>query len=177
MKQQQNEKRRVRAERVYTRFLRLYPRAHQQAFGEPMLQAFRDHYGDAIETEGEQTARFWLRVVGDEGKSLLREHMAAFAERMWFMQATANIEASDLHAYHFSSSRVEVSTLALARAAGGASAARTPAFLLDGEEASRLTTDLRVVEGRLPAPAVGVLEVVVTKASADQLHLAHCWLS
>ncbi len=255
MKQQQDVQRRARAERVYTQFLRLYPRAHQQAFGEPMLQAFRDHYADAIETEGEQTARFWLRVVGDEGKSLLREHMAAFAERsslmkmlliaptleLWrrrqtrglalaiqlcliaavllvwtpllvarvllvtsqlglglapsnsgsvsyylsaeverptnqfvsaFMQATADIAASDLHAYHFSSSRVEISTLALARAAGGASAAPTPAFLLDGEEASRLATDLRVVEGRLPVPAVGVLEVVVTKASADQLHLA-----
>jgi hypothetical protein len=61
------------------------------------------------------------------------------------MQATAHIEASDLHAYHFSSSRVEISTLALARTAVGASAAATPAFLLDGEEASRLTTDLRVV--------------------------------
>jgi hypothetical protein len=214
----------------------------------------REQRGDAIETEGEHTARFWLRVVGDEGQSLLREHMAAFAERIWFMkmlliaptlelwrrrqtrglalaiqlcliaavllvwtpllvarvllvtsqlglglvqsnsgsvsyylsaaverptnqfvsafmQASANIEASDLHTYHFSSSRVEISTLALARAAVGA-AAPTPAFLLDGEEASRLTTDLRVVEGRLPAPAVGVLEVVVTKASADQLHLA-----
>jgi hypothetical protein len=176
-----------------------------------MLQAFRDHYGDAIETQGEQTARFWLQVVGDEGKSLLREHIAAFAERIWFMkmllvtptlelwqrrqtrrlalvtqlcliaavllvwtpllvgrvllvtsrlglvpsnsgsvsyylsteverptnqfvsafmQATADIAADDLHAYHFSSSRVEISTLALALAAVGASAAPTPAFLL-----------------------------------------------
>ena len=255
MKQQHDVQRRARAERVYTRFLRLYPRAHRQTFGEPMLLAFRDHYADAIETEGEYIARFWLRVVGDEGKSLLREHMAAFAERMWFMkmlfiaptlelwrrrqtrrlalaiqlcllaavllvwtpllvarvllvtsqlglglvqsnsgsvsyylsaaverptdqfvsaftQATADIAADDLHAYHFRSSRVEISTLALARAAGGASAAPTPAFLLDGEEASRLATDLRVVEGRLPAPAVGVLEVVVTQATADQLHLA-----
>src|SRR5258708_32792848 len=51
-----------------------------------MLQAFRDPHCDAIETEGEQTARFWLRVVGDEGKSLLREHIAAFAERIWFMK-------------------------------------------------------------------------------------------
>jgi hypothetical protein len=78
MKQQHDVQRRAQAEWVYTQFLRLYPRAHQQAFGEPMLQAFRDHYCDAIKTEGEHTARFWLRVVGDEGKSLLREHMAAF---------------------------------------------------------------------------------------------------
>jgi len=90
MKQQQDVQKRAQAERVYARFLRLYPRVHRRAFGEPMLQAFRDHYGDAIETEGEHTARFWLRVVGDEGKSLLREHMAAFAERIWFMKMLVN---------------------------------------------------------------------------------------
>jgi hypothetical protein len=80
MKQQQDMQKRERAERVYAWFLRLYPRAHRQAFGEQMLQAFRDHYRDAIEAEGEQTARFWLSVVGDEGKSLLREHIAELRE-------------------------------------------------------------------------------------------------
>ena len=30
-----------------------------------------------FETKGKQTARFWLSVVGDEGKSLLREYLAA----------------------------------------------------------------------------------------------------
>jgi hypothetical protein len=92
-----------------------------------------------------------------------------------FTQATADIADHDLHAYHFSSSRVELSTFPLALAAvgaSGASAAPTPPFLLDGEPAARLTTDLRVVAGRLPVPAAGVLEVVVTQATADQLHPA-----
>ncbi len=92
-----------------------------------------------------------------------------------FMQATTDIAGHELRAYHFSSSRVEFSTLPLALAAAGplgTSAASTPPFLLDGEPATRLTTDLRVVAGRLPVPAVGVLEVVATQATADQLHLA-----
>jgi len=249
MKQQQDVQKRARAERVYARFLRLYPRAHRQAFGEPMLQAFRDHYCDAIETEGEQIARFWLRVVGDEGWSLLREHIAAFAERIWFMkmllvaptlglwrrrqtrglalaaqlamiaavllvwapplfsrvalmvglpdlvstshglhpyclsaavdrptssfitafmQGTADIGAGELHAYHFRTSRVEISTFPLALAG---TTAHLPAFLLDGEPAAHLTTDLRVVQGRLPVPSASVLEVVLPQATADQLHL------
>lgn len=88
-----------------------------------------------------------------------------------FMQATADIETSDLHAYHFRSSRVELSTFPLALASRDASAASTPTFLLDGEPATRLVPDLRVVAGRLPMPAVDVLEVVVTRATADRLHL------
>jgi hypothetical protein len=68
------------AARVYALVLRLYPRAHRQAFGEPMLQAFRDHYRDAVEWEGQQASRFWLGVLGDAGKSLVRERIAALAE-------------------------------------------------------------------------------------------------
>jgi hypothetical protein len=83
-----------------------------------------------------------------------------------FTQATADIADHELRAYHFSSSRVEISTFPLALAA-----ASTPPFLLDGEPAVGLTTDLHVVAGRLPVPAAGVLEVVVTQATADQLHL------
>jgi hypothetical protein len=93
-----------------------------------------------------------------------------------FTQATTDIAAHELRAYHFRSSHVEFSTLPLALAAVGVSAsgtsAATPACLLDGEPAARLATDLRVVAGRLPMPATGVLEVVVTPATADRLHLA-----
>jgi hypothetical protein len=252
MKQQKALQKSERAERVYASFLRLYPRAHRQAFGEQMLWTFRDHYRDAVEGRGESEACYWLSVVGDEGKSIVREHLASLAERSWlmqtiltapfevwrrrqtrrlalvtqlylivavllvwtpclvgrvllvtsdhglmqspsggvsynlsvgverpttqfvsaFMQATANIAAHDLQAYHFRSSLVEFSTFPLARAAVGGPAAPTPPFLLDGESAARLTTDLRVIEGRLPVPEVGVLEVVVTPTTADQLHLA-----
>jgi hypothetical protein len=40
---------RYRAARRYALLLRLYPRAHRQAFGEQMLQALADHYRDAVE--------------------------------------------------------------------------------------------------------------------------------
>jgi hypothetical protein len=249
---------RLRAARRYARLVRLYPRAHRQAFGEQMRQTFRDHYRDAVEGRGEPESWFWLEVVRDEGKSVIREHLTTLAERVWsmktilaapfmvwrrrqtrrlalvtqlcllaavllvwtpllvgrvmlataqhgllharsgtvsycinaalgrpttqfiaaFTQATADIGDHELHAYHFSSSRVEISTLPLALAAasvgtaGGTPAASTPAFLLDGEPAARLTTDLHVVEGRLPVPSSSVLEVVVTQTTADQLHLA-----
>jgi hypothetical protein len=250
MKQQQDIQKRERAERVYAWLLRLYPRAHWQAFGAQMLQTFRDHYRDAVETGGEQIAWFWLSVVGDEGKSLLREHIAAFAERIWFMKmlliaptlglwrrrqtrglalaaqlamivavllmwapplfsrvafaaglpdlvssspglntyclsvaverptssfittftrGTADIGADELHLYHFRASRMEISTFPLALTGP---VAHLPAFLLDGEPASRLATDLRVVQGRLPVPSASVLEVVLTQVTADQLHLA-----
>ena len=243
MKQQQDVQRRARAEWVYTQFLRLYPRAHRQAFGEPMLQAFRDHYCDAIETEREQTTRFWLSVIGDEGKSLLREYLAALAKMLllaptlglwrrrqtrglaltaqlamimavllvWapplfgrvafavglpnlvssnpglgtyclsaaverpsssfittFLQGTADIEAHELHAYHLRTSRVEISTYPLALAVA---IAHLPAVLLDGESASRLGTDLRMVQGRWPVPSESRLEVVLTQTTAEQLHL------
>ena len=251
MKQQQDLQKRERAEWVYASFLRLYPRAYRQAFGDQMLGTFGDHYRDAIEERRESEARFWLSVVGDESKSIVREQFAALAERSWLMQtiftapfevwrhrqtrrlalvtqlclivsvllmwtpllvgrvlfvtgehglvqspwggvtyflraaverpttqfitaftqATAGIEASDLRTYHFRSSRVEFSTLPLALAGLSTSTGPTPAVLLDGEPATRLDTDLRVFEGRLPQPSAGVLEVVVTSETANQLHL------
>jgi hypothetical protein len=70
---------RRRAARVYALLLRLYPRAHRRAFGEQMLQAFQDHYQDAVEADGQTALHFWLGVLGDEGKSLLREHVAMIA--------------------------------------------------------------------------------------------------
>ena len=71
---------RERAARVYRWLLRLYPAAHQRAFGEQMRQTFSDHYRDGVEEGGEPETRFWLGVVADEGKSLLREHIAALRE-------------------------------------------------------------------------------------------------
>jgi hypothetical protein len=239
--------------------VRLYPRAHRQAFGEQMRQTFRDHYQDAVERRGESESWFWLEVVRDEGESVVREHLTTLAERagsmktifaapfmvwrrqqtrrlalvtqlcliaavllVWtpllvgrvvlaaaqhgllhtragtvsysigaavarpttefiaaFTQATADIAAQELRAYHFGSSRIEISTLPVALAhrdasagTSGATAASTPPFLLDGEPAARLADDLRVVAGQLPVPTAGVLDVVVTQATADQLYLA-----
>jgi hypothetical protein len=54
--------------------MRLYPRAHRQAFGPQILQAFADHYRDAVEADGQGAWRFWLGVAADEGRSLVREY-------------------------------------------------------------------------------------------------------
>lgn len=70
-----------RAARIYTLLLWLYPRAHQQAFGKQMRQTFQDHYRDAVEADGQGAIAFWLEVAADEGKSVLRERIAALAER------------------------------------------------------------------------------------------------
>src|SRR5262249_10017281 len=96
-----------------------------------------------------------------------------------FTQATADIAAHELHPYQFTTTRIEISTLpfTLAEAAASSSASATadanlPAVLLDGEPTARLTHDLRVVTGRLPEPSTSVLEVMVTHATANQLHLS-----
>jgi hypothetical protein len=86
MKQNGYIQKRARAERVYAWFLRLYPGAYRRIFGQQMLQTFQDHYRDAIETEGESELRFWFGVAGDEGKSLVREHIAALREEVNYMK-------------------------------------------------------------------------------------------
>lgn len=91
MKQANDPQYRARAEQVYDWLLRLYPAAHRRAFAEPMLQTFHDHYHDAIETRDESEVRFWLGVVGDEGRSLLREHFATLRERKPSMKKRLHI--------------------------------------------------------------------------------------
>ena len=86
MKQDDFCRKRARSVQVYTWVLRLYPKVHQRTFGQPMLQTFQDHYRDAIETEGESEWHFWLTVIGDEGQSLVREHVAALRERILLMK-------------------------------------------------------------------------------------------
>src|SRR5947209_13190310 len=80
MKQKKRNKKKLTAERVYAVFLHLYPRAHRQALGPLMLQAFKDSYRDARETEGRRWLQFWLEVVSDEAKSIVREYIAALKE-------------------------------------------------------------------------------------------------
>lgn len=70
----------VIAERLYALVLRLYPRAHRQTYGLLMRQAFRDSYHDVLATAGRVGPRFWLGVVGDEARSIAREHGAALRE-------------------------------------------------------------------------------------------------
>lgn len=51
-----------------------------------MLQTFRDHYRDAVDESRQSVLRFWLDVVTDEGKSLLREYFTALREGTSVMQ-------------------------------------------------------------------------------------------
>ena len=81
MRPNQRDGSRRRAAWVYALLLRFYPRAHRQAFGPRMRQTFADHYHDAIERAGENEWRFWLSVLADVGKSVVREHLAALTER------------------------------------------------------------------------------------------------
>jgi hypothetical protein len=51
-----------------------------------MLQAFRDHYRDAVQTQGEPPLFFWLGVVGDASASLIHEHRAVLSDGRWLMK-------------------------------------------------------------------------------------------
>ncbi|MGH2457863.1 MAG: hypothetical protein ACRDIY_03240, partial [Chloroflexota bacterium] len=69
-----------RAERLYARWLHLYPSEHRRAYGPLMLQAFRDSYRDARDTRGKVAGDFWLAVVGDAVISLAREYDVVIRE-------------------------------------------------------------------------------------------------
>ncbi|HEX6819390.1 MAG TPA: hypothetical protein VF120_13520 [Ktedonobacterales bacterium] len=69
--------------RAYALLLRLYPRAHREAFGEQMLQTFRDHYRDVVAPQRQSALRFWLGVLADEGRSLAREVPAALTQAVY----------------------------------------------------------------------------------------------
>jgi hypothetical protein len=66
---------------MYRLLVLLYPAAHRRAFGEQMVQAFGDHYDDAVEGRGDSRLRFWLAVLADVGASLLTEHAAEVRAR------------------------------------------------------------------------------------------------
>src|SRR5437764_373734 len=68
-------RRRLRAQRMYRRLVRLYPAAHRRAFGEQMVQAFGDHYRDAVEAHGRSRLRFWVAVLADAGTSIAAGHL------------------------------------------------------------------------------------------------------
>jgi hypothetical protein len=68
-----------RAARLYALLMRLYPPAHRRAFGQQMLQTFRDQYRDVVETHEESAQRFWRGVLADAGRSLFREYLTALA--------------------------------------------------------------------------------------------------
>lgn len=62
----------TRAERVYRWLLRLYSAAHREAFGELMVQHFRDQLRDA--GTGVTRLKFWLRIMLDLIKTAPGSH-------------------------------------------------------------------------------------------------------
>lgn len=73
MKQRKQSCKPLQAERLYVFLLCLYPRVHRQEYGPLMLQAFKDHYRETREAQGRVGITFWLDMIADETKSVLRE--------------------------------------------------------------------------------------------------------
>jgi len=61
----------MRAERVYAALLHLYPRRFRQRYGTEALQTFAE-LSAALHT---RRVRFWLRVLTDLARSIVREHI------------------------------------------------------------------------------------------------------
>ncbi len=66
------------AAHLYGLVLWLYPADHREAFGPLMVDAFRDAYVDTYQAEGSVPLRFWLSVIEDELKSVVRERVTAW---------------------------------------------------------------------------------------------------
>ncbi len=74
------ESSREKAIRLYTFLLTLYPQGHNYVFASQMLQTFKDHYTDVVESGQQAEVHFWFGVVGDEARGILREHFAVLKE-------------------------------------------------------------------------------------------------
>jgi polysaccharide biosynthesis transport protein len=71
-----------RSQRIYGCLLTLYPRAHREEYGLPMVQLFRDQARDAWrEAQTWGLMRLWFRVLLDLLKSSMLEHVAALKGR------------------------------------------------------------------------------------------------
>lgn len=77
MRHRNQRKKRLLAEYFYALLLSLYPGVHRQEYGPLMLQAFKDHYRETREVQGQVGITFWLDVIADEIKSALREHIVS----------------------------------------------------------------------------------------------------
>lgn len=69
-----------KAARLYAFLLTFYPQGHKYAFGSQMLQTFKDHYADVVESGQQAEGPFWFGVVSDEARGILREHFAVLKE-------------------------------------------------------------------------------------------------
>lgn len=67
------------SQKIYTRLLVAYPRAHREAYGAAMIQLFRDQSRDAWKESGNLgLAKLWLRVLPDLARTSLLERLSNF---------------------------------------------------------------------------------------------------
>lgn len=78
-----NTSRKEKATQLYAFVLTLYPQGYRQTFGSQMLQTFKDHYTDSVESGKQARAHFWFDVVSDEAKGVIREQFAALKENRY----------------------------------------------------------------------------------------------
>lgn len=62
-----------RAVRFYARLVALYPQAHRDQFGTQMQRTFEDSYRHTTQGERRVGTGFWLALLWDEGRSIVRE--------------------------------------------------------------------------------------------------------
>jgi hypothetical protein len=67
---------RHRAAQFYARLVGLYPKAHRDEFGQQMQYTFEDSYRHATQGERRVGVGFWLALLWDEGRSIVRERAA-----------------------------------------------------------------------------------------------------
>ncbi|HEX7262777.1 MAG TPA: hypothetical protein VF383_01240 [Candidatus Dormibacteraeota bacterium] len=65
-----------RAARFYARLIALYPKSHRDQFGPQMQRTFEDSYQHATSGERRVGIGFWLAVLWDEGRCIVREQAA-----------------------------------------------------------------------------------------------------
>src|SRR5690242_9298736 len=65
-------------ERLYRALLHLYPARFRRAFGQELIEAFRDQRRDA-QTHGQPASAFWASVLGD----LITQALAERVESLW----------------------------------------------------------------------------------------------
>jgi hypothetical protein len=67
---------------VYRRLTRLFPAGFRSEYEEPMVQLFRDHCREAMESDRTTDwLALWSRTLADAGVSLIREHASALRRR------------------------------------------------------------------------------------------------
>lgn len=89
MREHNSRGKRPFAEQFYAFLLHLYPPMHHREYGPLMLQAFHDHYRETREVYGRIGIMFWLEVLADEMKSILREHISSIRggiSMQWMMK-------------------------------------------------------------------------------------------